>query len=71
LRALVYGAARSGRSVAERLDDVVLVDRALGNEDDLSLLEDVDVLVKSPGVPGVAPLVAAARARGVPVWSEV
>jgi UDP-N-acetylmuramoylalanine--D-glutamate ligase len=57
--------------VAERLDDVVLVDRALGNEDDLSLLEDVDVLVKSPGVPGEAPLVVAARARGVPVWSEV
>jgi UDP-N-acetylmuramoylalanine--D-glutamate ligase len=29
------------------------------------------VLVKSPGVPGDRPLVAAARARGIPVWSEV
>jgi UDP-N-acetylmuramoylalanine--D-glutamate ligase len=71
VRALVYGLARSGRSAAERLDDPVLVDRSLANEDDLSLLDGIDVLVKSPGVPGEAPLVVAARERGVPVWSEV
>jgi UDP-N-acetylmuramoylalanine--D-glutamate ligase len=71
LKALVYGLARSGRSAAERLDDPVLVDRSLGNEDDLSLLDGVEVLVKSPGVPGEAPLVVAARRRGIPVWSEV
>jgi UDP-N-acetylmuramoylalanine--D-glutamate ligase len=71
LRALVYGLARSGRSAAERLDDPVLVDRSLGNEDDLSLLDGVEVLVKSPGVPGEAPLVVAARERGIPVWSEI
>jgi UDP-N-acetylmuramoylalanine--D-glutamate ligase len=71
LRTLVYGLARSGRSAAERLDDPVLVDRSLGNEDDLSLLDGVEVVVKSPGVPGEAPLVAAARERGIPVWSEV
>jgi UDP-N-acetylmuramoylalanine--D-glutamate ligase len=71
VRALVYGLARSGRAVAERLDDPVLVDRSLGNEDDLSLLDQVDVVIKSPGVPGEAPLVAAARERGIPVWSEV
>jgi UDP-N-acetylmuramoylalanine--D-glutamate ligase len=71
LKALVYGLARSGRSAAERLNDPVLVDRSLGNEDDLSLLEGVDVVVKSPGVPGEVPLVAAARERGIPVWSEV
>jgi UDP-N-acetylmuramoylalanine--D-glutamate ligase len=71
VRALVYGLARSGRSAAERLEDPVLVDRSLGNEDDLSLLDGIDVLVKSPGVPGEAPLVVAARASGVPVWSEV
>ena len=29
------------------------------------------VLVKSPGVRGDAPLVAAARERGIPVWSEI
>jgi UDP-N-acetylmuramoylalanine--D-glutamate ligase len=27
--------------------------------------------VKSPGVPGETPLVAGARARGIPVWSEI
>jgi len=71
VRALVYGLARSGRAAAERLDDPVLVDRSLGNEDDLSLLDGVDVLIKSPGVPGDMPLVAAARERGIPVWSEI
>jgi UDP-N-acetylmuramoylalanine--D-glutamate ligase len=34
-------------------------------------LEGVGLVVKSPGVPGTAPLVAGARASGVPVWSEV
>ena len=43
-----------------------VVDRSLGNEDDLSLLDGVEVVVKSPGVPGEAPLVAAARAAGDP-----
>ena len=71
MRALVYGLARSGRSAAERLDEPVLVDRSLGNEDDLSLLDDVEVVVKSPGVPGEAPLIVAARERGTPVWSEI
>jgi UDP-N-acetylmuramoylalanine--D-glutamate ligase len=36
-----------------------------------ALLSAVELLVKSPGVPSDAPLVAAARARGLPVWSEV
>jgi UDP-N-acetylmuramoylalanine--D-glutamate ligase len=75
VRALVYGLARSGRSAAERLeergDEVTLVDRTLGNEDDLSLLHGVDLVVKSPGVPGEVPLVSAARSRGIEVWSEV
>jgi UDP-N-acetylmuramoylalanine--D-glutamate ligase len=71
MKVLMYGAARSGRAVTGRLADAVLVDRSLGNEEDLSLLDGIDVLVKSPGVPGDRPLVAAARARGIPVWSEV
>jgi UDP-N-acetylmuramoylalanine--D-glutamate ligase len=75
MRALVYGLARSGQAVARRLnehgDDVVLVDRSLGNELELDLLDGVDVLVKSPGVPGERPLVTIARERGVPVWSEI
>jgi UDP-N-acetylmuramoylalanine--D-glutamate ligase len=71
MKILMYGAARSGRAVTGRLTDAVLVDEKLGNEDDLSLLEGIDVLVKSPGVPGDRPLVVAARERGIPVWSEV
>jgi UDP-N-acetylmuramoylalanine--D-glutamate ligase len=42
----------------------------LGTEED-RLLDGVDLLVKSPGVPGDSPLPSAARARGVPVWSEI
>lgn len=71
MKVLMYGAARSGRAVTGRLEGAVLVDRSLGNEHDLALLDGIDVLVKSPGVPGDRPLVAAARERGIPVWSEV
>jgi UDP-N-acetylmuramoylalanine--D-glutamate ligase len=39
--------------------------------DDPALLEGMDLLVKSPGVPADAPLIARAREVGVPVWSEV
>jgi UDP-N-acetylmuramoylalanine--D-glutamate ligase len=39
--------------------------------DDPALLEGVDLLVKSPGVPREASLVTAARERGVTVWSEI
>ena len=46
------------------------VEVRVGSEED-SLLDDVELVVKSPGVPGDAALVAAARARGTPVWSEV
>ena len=42
----------------------------LGNEEG-ALLDAVDVVIKSPGVSGENPLVADARERGVPVWSEV
>jgi UDP-N-acetylmuramoylalanine--D-glutamate ligase len=41
-----------------------------GSEEE-SLLDDVELLIKSPGVPGESPLPAAARARGIPIWSEV
>ncbi len=47
------------------------VEVVLGADDDAALLDGMELLVKSPGVPGEAPLVAAARERGVPVWSEV
>ena len=74
-RVLVLGLARSGRAAVAALErrgvDVVPADRTLGNDDDLSLLEGAQLMVKSPGVPREAPLVAEAERRGVPIWSEV
>jgi UDP-N-acetylmuramoylalanine--D-glutamate ligase len=74
-RALVLGLARSGRAALALLEangvEVVAADRTLGNDADLGLLDGVDVLVKSPGVPGEAPFVVEARERGIPVWSEI
>jgi UDP-N-acetylmuramoylalanine--D-glutamate ligase len=46
------------------------VELRLGTEEE-SLLEGIDLVVKSPGVPGEAPLAAGARALSIPVWSEV
>jgi UDP-N-acetylmuramoylalanine--D-glutamate ligase len=46
------------------------VEVRLGTEEE-SLLHGVELVIKSPGVPGTSPLAAAARARGLPVWSEV
>jgi UDP-N-acetylmuramoylalanine--D-glutamate ligase len=54
--------------VPDVADGVALV---LGEQDPEALVRHADALVKSPGVPGSAPVVEAARAAGVPVWSEV
>lgn len=86
-RVLVVGLARSGRSaallLARRGDDVVAVDAAAVDAPELTAagvevlapstapVTGVDLVVKSPGVPGDATPVAAARAAGVPVISEV
>jgi UDP-N-acetylmuramoylalanine--D-glutamate ligase len=71
-RVVVLGMARSGQAAAALLErhgvEVVRVDRTLGNDEDVSLLEGADVLVKSPGVPRDNPLV---RAALMPIWSEV
>jgi UDP-N-acetylmuramoylalanine--D-glutamate ligase len=73
-RALVLGLARSGQAAVAALErrgvEVHAVDRKLGNEDPAAVA-GVDLLVKSPGVPGESPVVRAAREHGVPVWSEV
>src|SRR5438105_4287971 len=65
---------RSGQAAANALGlrgvEVVTADRKDGTDDDPGRLDGVGLLVKSPGVPGENPLVVAARARGVPVWSE-
>src|SRR5919198_4522279 len=74
-RVLVLGLARSGRAAAAALErrgvEVVGADRELGNDGELSLIDRVGILVRSPGVPGEAPLVVEARRRRLPVWSEV
>jgi UDP-N-acetylmuramoylalanine--D-glutamate ligase len=51
--------------------ELAAADRELRNDGDLSLLDRAEVLVKSPGVPREAPLVAEAERRGLPIWSEV
>jgi UDP-N-acetylmuramoylalanine--D-glutamate ligase len=40
-------------------------------EEDTTLLRGVDVVVKSPGVPGETTMIAAARGERIPVWSEI
>jgi len=46
------------------------VEFRLGREEE-TLLQGIDLVVKSPGVPGETELVVRARALGVPVWSEI
>jgi UDP-N-acetylmuramoylalanine--D-glutamate ligase len=65
----VVGVDRSTEVDVGRLE-AAGVEVRLGSEE-ASLLEGMDVLIKSPGVPAEAPLVTVARERGVPVWSEV
>ena len=71
----MLGLARSGKASVAALGrrgvEVTAVDRELGNDEDLSLLDGAELLVKSPGVPREAPLVVEAERRGVPIWSEV
>lgn len=83
----MVGLARSGRAAASVLRargrSVVAFDAdrgldstgidaevRLGDWDD-ALLDGVSLVVKSPGVPATAEPVAAARARGIPVISEI
>jgi UDP-N-acetylmuramoylalanine--D-glutamate ligase len=74
-RVLVLGLARSGKAASAALErrgvEVVVADRELGNDSDLALLDGVELLVKSPGVPRESPLVAEAERRELPIWSEV
>jgi UDP-N-acetylmuramoylalanine--D-glutamate ligase len=73
--ALVLGLARQGTAAAASLERrgvrVVRTDRELGNDRDVALLDGIDVLVKTGGAPNDAPLVAAARERGIAIWSDV
>jgi UDP-N-acetylmuramoylalanine--D-glutamate ligase len=46
------------------------VEVRVGTEDEV-FVDAVELVIKSPGVPGEAPPVALARERGVPIWSEL
>src|SRR4029078_8917354 len=65
----VCGLARREHVDARRLREAG-VEVVLG-ADNPELLDGVDLLVKSPGVPPAAPLVAAGRERVLTIWSEV
>jgi UDP-N-acetylmuramoylalanine--D-glutamate ligase len=65
----VVAADRSPDADPGRLAEVG-VEVHLGSEEE-SVVEGVELVVKSPGVPAESPLVVAARARAIPVWSEV
>ena len=74
----MHGMARSGVAAARALErrgvQVVRVDcdaDGARREDEPGLLDGADALVKSPGISGDNALVVAARAAGVPVWSEI
>lgn len=81
---LVVGLARSGLAAAALLREhgieVIGADSGAARDvsfearfetDGVALLERVRCVVKSPGVPPRAPVVAAARERGLPVLGEV
>ena len=86
-RALVVGLGRSGRAaallLARRGWRVIAVDAGPADAPELEAegvevraphegpVPGVGLVVKSPGVPGEDAAVAAARAAGVPVWSEI
>jgi UDP-N-acetylmuramoylalanine--D-glutamate ligase len=63
------GADRAAGLDTERLAEAG-VEVHLGTEEE-GLLDDVELLIKSPGLPGESPLPEAARSRGIPIWSEV
>ena len=65
----VVAADRSCDADPGRLAEVG-VEVHLGSEEE-SVVEGVELVVKSPGVPAESPLVVAARARAIPIWSEV
>jgi UDP-N-acetylmuramoylalanine--D-glutamate ligase len=81
---LVVGLARSGLAAARMLSphgDVVGVDsgtpevpddiEAHIGTDGVEMLDSAGLVVKSPGVPNEAPVIAAARERAVPVLGEL
>jgi UDP-N-acetylmuramoylalanine--D-glutamate ligase len=68
---LVVGLARSGQALLKLLGDEARgVDRKQGDDTPVAV-EGVRCVIKSPGVPQDAPVIVAARERGIPVIGEV
>ena len=67
--ASVVGFDRDEALAVGRLREIG-VEIHLGSEEE-TLLQGIDLVVKSPGVPGETLLIERARSRGVPVWSEI
>ncbi len=67
--ATVVGFDREETASASRLRELGV--EVLGGREEETLLQGIDLVVKSPGVPGETLLVSRARARGIPVWSEI
>jgi UDP-N-acetylmuramoylalanine--D-glutamate ligase len=68
---LVVGLARSGQALLKLLGDQARgVDRKQGDDTPVAL-EGMRCVIKSPGVPQDAPVIVAARERGIPVIGEV
>ncbi len=61
---------RGADALAIAPSDYAGIELRLG-EDRLDLLDGVDLVVPSPGVPREAPLLQEAVRRGVPIWSEI
>jgi UDP-N-acetylmuramoylalanine--D-glutamate ligase len=65
---LVVGQGVSGRAVAELLDDAVVVET---DAEGIAHLDDVETVVKSPGIRPSVELIQAARGRGKQVVGEL
>jgi UDP-N-acetylmuramoylalanine--D-glutamate ligase len=65
----------SDAKARESLGDLAGLEHArvvvVGGEQSVVLLEGMTLVVKSPGVPAELPVLAAARERRVPIWSEL
>jgi UDP-N-acetylmuramoylalanine--D-glutamate ligase len=68
-RASVVGYDRDETLDTGRLGELG-VEVHVGHEEE-QLLQGIDLVVTSPGVPGDVPLIAGAHAREIPVWTEL
>jgi len=63
--------AASGENQKERATILEILGAEIRMGDDTKLPDDIDLLVLSPGVSPLAPIVSAAKAAGVEIWGEL